>query len=145
MRHCIPTSLLLLLMAPCVIGVALAPPAAAQKDAELSVMQAAFTKFAQSKLVEMSESQAMARHRMHIVEENGQYLGTYHVFDPETLLCIVRRSRSKSIPFVGTMRYQVKVMQARADSMEAIDDASFSLVKIEPNTQIFSYRKGCWQ
>ncbi|MGK2907862.1 MAG: hypothetical protein ACSLFH_16185, partial [Desulfuromonadales bacterium] len=56
----------------------------------------------------------------------------------------VRRSQSKSIPFVGVISYTEQVFESSAGAPEQFDKNSFALVEVIPNRHIFSYRNGAW-
>ena len=115
-------------------------------DEDLATKHAHFTDFAKSKVSSLNRNHVLSKSRMEIVRQpDGTYLARYHAIDAGSLVCKVRRSKSKSIPFVGVLSYKEKVYEAVANSPEACRTAVFSAVNIIPNRHIFSFKKGGWQ
>ena len=115
-------------------------------DEGLVTKNADFTKFARVRAKVLNRNHRMARARMQITRQaDGSYLARYHAIDMDSIVTKVSRSKSKTIPFVGVMRFCELVMEAKADTVAACKTAKFTPVTVIPNRQIFSYRKGSWQ
>jgi len=112
----------------------------------LSTRHADFTDFAHKRVATINENHQYSKSRMIIIQQaDGTYLARYHFINAETLDCKVRRSKSKTIPFVGVLAYHETIMEAVAESPEACRDATFNPVSIIPNRHIYSYKQGAWQ
>ncbi|CCH48886.1 hypothetical protein [Pseudodesulfovibrio piezophilus] len=115
-------------------------------DQDLANKHANFSRFAKSKVSTLNRNHRMSRSRMQIIKQaDGTYRARYHKIDSNSLVCKVRRSKSKTIPFVGVLSFKEEVFEAIADSPDACKKAEFSPVSIIPNRHIFSYKKGLWQ
>ena len=115
-------------------------------DEGLVSKNADFSKFARVRAKSMARNHRMARPRMQITKQaDGSYLARYHAIDMDSIVTNVRRSSSKTVPFVGVMRFCELVMEATGDSPSACKKAKFTPVTVIPNRQIFSFRKGAWQ
>lgn len=115
-------------------------------DEDLASKHADFSNFAKSKVTALNRNHRLSKSRMQIIQQpDGTYRARFHSIDDSSLICKVRRSKSKSIPFVGVLSYKEKVFEAVAESPEACRSAEFIPVAIIPNRHIFSYRKGSWQ
>ena len=115
-------------------------------DEALETKHADFSKFARVRADALNRNHRMSRSRMEITKQaDGSYLARYHVIDMDSIVTKVSRSSSKTIPFVGVMRFCELVMEAVAASPEACRSAHFNAVTVIPNRQIFSYKKGTWQ
>lgn len=115
-------------------------------DEGLVSKNADFTKFARVRARSLERNHRMARSRMQIIKKaDGSYVARYHAIDMDSIVTKVSRSQSKTIPFVGVMRFCELVMEATAESPAACRAAKFTPVTVIPNRQIFSYRKGSWQ
>lgn len=117
----------------------------AHADEELSSMHDGFVLFAREKITSLDRSHAMSKTRMQVVKEGEYYRARYHAFDKASLKCKVRRSRSTSVPFVGTMTFNVMVKEAVAKTPAEFDGLEFVTVQIKPNRQIFGFKGGDWQ
>jgi len=105
-----------------------------------------FSRFARVRAKSMARNHRMARGRMQITRQpDGSFLARYHAIDMESIVTKVSRSSSKTVPFVGVMRFCELVMEAKAESPSACKKAKFTPVTVIPNRQIFSFRKGSWQ
>jgi hypothetical protein len=115
-------------------------------DEGLVSKNADFSKFARVRARSLDRNHRMARTRMQITKQaDGSYRARYHAIDMDSIVTKVRRSSSKSVPFVGVMRFCELVMEATAESPAACKKAEFKPVTVIPNRQIFSFRKGAWQ
>jgi len=115
-------------------------------DEDLASKHADFTKFAHSKLRTLNRNHRLSRSRMQITQlADGSFRARFHSIDDASLVCKVRRSKSKTIPFVGIVSYKEKVFEAVASSKEGCRKAQFIPVAVIPNRHIFSYKKGTWQ
>jgi len=121
-------------------------PAAVPGDKELASKHAEFTTFALKKITELNRNHRLSRSRMQVTKQaDGSWRALYHQIDDKTLTAKVRRSQSKSIPYVGVISYQEQVFEARSDSPDQFSDEQFVMVQIIPNRHIFSYKKGAWK
>ena len=115
-------------------------------DTGLATKKADFTQFARTRAKSLDRNHRLARSRMQITQQaDGSYLARFHVIDMDSIVTNVRRSSSKSVPFVGVMRFCELVMEASGDSPAACRAAEFTPVTVIPNRQIFSFKKGSWQ
>ncbi|WP_319583202.1 hypothetical protein [uncultured Pseudodesulfovibrio sp.] len=115
-------------------------------DEGLVTKNADFSKFARVRAKSLDRNHRMARTRMQIIkQDDGSFLARYHAIDMDSIVTKVSRSSSKTVPFVGVMRFCELVMEATAESPAACKKAKFSPVTVIPNRQIFSFRKGAWQ
>lgn len=115
-------------------------------DEDLASKHATFSHFARAKVRTLNRNHRLSKSRMQIVKQpDGSYLARYHAIDSASLVCNVRRSKSKSIPYVGVLRYKEKVMEAVGASPADCRSSQFIPVAIIPNRHIFSYKKGSWQ
>ncbi len=115
-------------------------------DEDLASKHADFSNFAKSKVTALNRNHRLSRSRMQIVKQpDGSYRARFHTIDNDSLVCKVRRSKSKSVPFVGVLSFKEKIFEAIAISPEACRKAEFIPVAVIPNRHIFSYKKGRWQ
>nr|WP_321259457.1 hypothetical protein [uncultured Pseudodesulfovibrio sp.] len=115
-------------------------------DHDLAKKHADFTRFAKVRVKAMDRNHRLAKSRMQITKlSDGSYKALYHAIDYATVVCKVRRSSSKSIPYVAVLSYRELVMETTALSPEECRRAEFKAVSIIPNRQIFSHKKGRWQ
>ena len=115
------------------------------KDKDLSRKFSDFENFAKTKVKQLNRNHKFSRSRMQITKQpDGTYRARYHQIDDSTLSVKVRRSQSKSIPFVGVLSYTEQVFESSAKTPKEFDKTSFAVVEIIPNRHIFSYRKGAW-
>ncbi|NDV20425.1 hypothetical protein GO013_13500 [Pseudodesulfovibrio sp. JC047] len=115
-------------------------------DHDLARKHADFTRFAKVRVKAMDENHRLSKSRMMITKlSDGRYKALYHAIDHETVICKVRRSSSKTIPYVAVLSYQEMVMAAIGSSPEECRSGEFIPVSIIPNRQIFSHKKGRWQ
>ncbi|MEZ7198490.1 hypothetical protein [Pseudodesulfovibrio karagichevae] len=105
-----------------------------------------FSRFARVRAQSMDRNHRMTRAHMQIIKQaDGSYLARYHAIDMDSIVTKVSRSSSKTVPFVGVMRFCELIMEATAESPAACKKAEFKPVTVIPNRQIFSFRKGSWQ
>jgi hypothetical protein len=117
----------------------------AGSDENLVAMNASFQRFAQAKIQKLNHNHQFSRSRMHVQKKaNGLYCARYHEIDGSSLKYKVRRSKSKSVPYVGILSYQERVYEALGSSPETCKKGNFSTVSVIPNKHIFSYKKGTW-
>ncbi|WP_148266970.1 hypothetical protein [Pseudodesulfovibrio mercurii] len=115
-------------------------------DEGLVAKNADFSKFARVRAKALDRNHRLARSRMQIIKQaDGSFLARYHAIDMDSIVTKVSRSKSKTIPFVGVMRFCELVMEATGESPAACRAAEFTPVTVIPNRQIFSYKKGTWQ
>jgi hypothetical protein len=155
-------SLVLLMMATTVFAAGQSPPviegaqktamlapkgsATASGDKELASKHAEFSTFAHKKIMEMNRNLRLSRSRMQVTKQaDGSWRALYHQIDDKTLTAKIRRSQSKSIPYVGVIAYQEQVFEARSNTPDQFSDEQFVMVQIIPNRHIFSYNKGAWK
>lgn len=115
------------------------------KDKDLASKNADFQSFAKIKVKQLNRNQRFSRAHMEITKQpDGSYRARYHQIDDSSLGVTVRRSQSKSIPFVGVLSYTEQVFESTAKSPEQLEQSSFAVVEVIPNRHIFSYQKGSW-
>lgn len=114
-------------------------------DEDLATKHATFTSFARTKVKSFNRNHRLSRSRMQIVKQpDGSYLARYHHIDDQSLICKVRRSKSKTVPYVGVLTYKERVFEAVAESPDACRSAEFIPVAVIPSRHIFSYKQGAW-
>jgi hypothetical protein len=123
----------------------IAAPVVAGSDDALVAVRASFQKFAKTKVQHLNRNHQNSRSRMQIKKQkNGLYCARFHKIDDSSLKFKVRRSKSKTIPYVGILSYQEKVFEALGTSPEACKRGEFAAVAVTPNKHIFSFKKGAW-
>ena len=116
------------------------------KTQALALKRLEFELFAKSKVQQLNRNHIFTRSRMEIIKQaNGTYLARYHQIDDSTMSVKVRRSQSKSIPYVGVISYREQIFESTARTPEQFGESSFAVVKVIPNRHIFSYQKGAWK
>ena len=115
-------------------------------DQELVKKSAQFEDFAVTKVQQLNRNHVLSKEHMQVTRlADGSYKGRYHQIDEQTMAVKVRRSSSKSIPYVGIISYQEQIFEAQAPSRDQLNDKEFDVVQIIPNKHLFSYKKGTWQ
>ncbi len=123
----------------------IASPVVAGGDDVLVAMRASFKKFAKTKVQHLNRNHQFSRSRMQIKKkQNGLYCARFHKIDDSSLKFRVRRSKSKTIPYVGILSYQEKVFEALGSSPAECKRGDFAAVAVTPNKHIFSFKKGAW-
>jgi hypothetical protein len=116
------------------------------KDKDLARRSADFESFAKVKVQQLNRNHRYTASRMEITKQtDGRYRARYHQIDESSLGLKVRRSQSKSIPFVGVLSYKEQVFESFASSPDQFKKSSFKVVEVIPNRHIFSYQKGVWK
>ncbi len=116
------------------------------KNQTLALKRLEFEVFAKSKVKQLNRNHVFSRSRMEITKQtDGTYLARYHQIDDSTMSVKVRRSQSKSIPYVGVISYREQVFESTASTPEQFGESAFAVVQIIPNRHIFSYQKGAWK
>ncbi len=114
-------------------------------DKELASMSVDFENFSKWKVRQLNSNHRISRDRMEIVKQaDGTYRARYHEIDDSTLSVKVRRSQSRSTPFVGILSYREQVYESSASTPDQFEKGTFALVEVIPNRHIFSYQKGKW-
>ncbi len=114
-------------------------------DQQLTLKYNDFMQFARNKVKDLNRNHKFSRSRMQISKQpDGTYRALYHQIENSELVGTVRRSSSKSVPFVGILSYQEQVFESYGKTPEACKQGDFSLISIIPNKHIFSYKKGLW-
>ena len=109
-------------------------------DKELAKKHDDFEGFAKWKVRQFNSNHRFSRSRMQVTKQaDGSYRARYHEIDNNSLSFKVRRSQSKSTPFVGVLSYREQVYESFARTPELFQDAPFDVVEIIPNRHIFSY------
>jgi len=140
------TALLLFLAFASLTWAGAAESAAQPRDQELIDKSAQFEAFATNKVQQLNRNHVLSKKRMQVTRQSdGTYKGLYHQIDEQHMTVKVRRSSSKSIPYVGIISYQEQVFEAQAPSLAQLNNRDFDLVQIIPNKHLFSYKKGRWQ
>ncbi len=117
----------------------------ADKDKDLANKYSDFENFAKLKVQQFNRNLRFSRSRMKITRKSdGTYSARYHQIEDSTLTFKVRRSQSRSIPYVGVLSYRELVFESSAATPEQFDQSLFAVVEVIPNRHIFSYRKGKW-
>ena len=114
-------------------------------DDALAAMHNSFQKFAKTKVQKLNSNHQYSRSRMQVKKDsNGLYCARYHEIDDSSLKYKVRRSKSKSVPYVGILSYQEQIFEAYGASPAECKKGKFTPVAVIPNKHIFSYKKGAW-
>jgi hypothetical protein len=115
-------------------------------DPDLQEKQLQFKRFAVEKIQKLNSNHNLSRARMQVTKQaDGTFRGLYHQINEDSFDIKVRRSSSKSVPFVGVLSYQEQVFEAVAASPAQLKNSEFTVVQVIPNKHIFSYCKNCWQ
>ncbi len=114
-------------------------------DKDLASKYSDFENFAKLKVQQFNRNLRFSRSRMKITRKpDGTYSARYHQIEDSSLTFKVRRSQSRSIPYVGVLSYREHVFESSAATPEQFDQSRFAVVEVIPNRHIFSYRKGVW-
>lgn len=114
-------------------------------DQELAGKHADFADFVTGKVRQLNSNHRLSRSRMEVLrQKDGSYRARYHEIDDSTLSVQVRRSQSRSIPYVGVLAYREQVFECSASTLEQLGKGLFKVVEVIPNRHIFSYQKGNW-
>lgn len=115
-------------------------------DSDLASKHADFTLFAKAKLKSFDRNHQQSKSRMQVVRQpDGSYLGRYRAADHESMICQVKRSKSKSSPYIGVLRYYEMTYEAVATTPHGVRNADFQPVKKKRSRHIFSFVNGRWQ
>lgn len=115
-------------------------------DEELARRHKEFTSFARVKIGTLNRNHRLSRSRMTVEKmADGTWKARYHQIEQATMTCQVRRSASKTVPYVGVLSYKEHVYEATGASPTECRQGAFQAVRIIPNKHIFSYRKGGWK
>lgn len=116
------------------------------KTQALALKKLDFEVFAKEKIRQLNRNHKFSRSRMKISKKaDGSYLGRYHQIEDSTMAVKVRRSQSRTIPYVGVLSYKEQVFESSAKSIDQLKEGSFAVVEVIPNRHIFSYQKGAWK
>lgn len=114
-------------------------------DEELAQRHDEFSRFVKGKVQTLNRNHRLSKSRMSITRlEDGSYRARYHRIDDGSLICKVRRSKSKSVPFVGVLKYKEQVFESVGASPDECRKADFIPVTVIPNRHIFSFKQGHW-
>lgn len=114
-------------------------------DKDLASRSLDFESFAKQKVVQLNSNHRLSRSRMEVVKQaDGTYRARYHEIDTASLGFKVRRSQSRTVPFVGVLSYSEQVFESTAASPGLFDKSRFDVVQVIPNRHIFSFQKGHW-
>jgi hypothetical protein len=112
-------------------------------DEDLVKQHKAFRSFARVKISALNRNHRFSRSRMVVTKmADGTYKARYHVIAPESMVCQVRRSKSKTVPYVGVLSYKEKIFEASGTTAKEARKAQFHTVKVIPNRHIFCYKNG---
>lgn len=115
-------------------------------DKELERKHAHFSEFAEVQVRKLNNNHRFSRSRMQITKlSDGSYKARFHSIDTETIVCQVRRSSSKIVPYVAVLKYQERIMESIGTSPKECRMGEFQPVTVIPTRQIYSYKKGTWQ
>lgn len=115
-------------------------------DEDLASKHAHFTRFAKGKLKAFDRNHTMSKQRMQITRmPNGMFQARYKAVDHSSMICTVKRSKSKVSPYVGVVRFYEFTYEAVGLSRKAVRSADFRPVKKKRNRHIFSFVSGRWQ
>lgn len=115
-------------------------------DEELASKHAHFTRFAKGKLQAFDRNHAMSKKRMQVTRmPDGTYVARYKAVDHSSMICTVKRSKSKVSPYVGVVRFYEFTYEAIGASHKDARSAEFRPVKKKRNRHIFSFVSGRWQ
>lgn len=115
-------------------------------DEDLASKHAHFTRFARSRLKAFDRNHVMGKSRMRITQlPDGSYQGRYKAVDHTSLICKVRRSKSKISPYVAVLRFYEITFEALGTTPKDVRQAEFTPIKKKRNRHIFSFMNGKWQ
>lgn len=115
-------------------------------DEQLVAKYDHFSRFAKIRLRTLNNNHRFSFSRM-VVEKmpDGSYKAKYHEIDVNSLVSQVRRSSSKSVPYVAVAHFKEHVYESYGATPEDCRSGEFTVVRIIPNQQIFGFRKGGWK
>ncbi|WP_147820070.1 hypothetical protein [Salidesulfovibrio onnuriiensis] len=115
-------------------------------DEELAARHKEFRSFARLKIGALNRNHRFSRSRMLIEQQaDGSWKARYHQIEQATMTCQVRRSKSKSVPYVGVLSYKESIYESTGASPAECKKGTFEAVRVIPNKHIFCYKKGGWK
>ncbi len=112
-------------------------------DEDLARQHKAFKSFARVKISSLNRNHRFSRSRMVVTKmPDGTYKARYHAISPDSMVCKVRRSKSKTVPYVGVLSYKEQIFEASGATASEARHAAFHAVKVIPNRHIFCYKNG---
>lgn len=112
-------------------------------DEELAARHKEFRSFARGKIGSLNRNHRFSRSRMRIEQQaDGTWKARYHHIEQATMTCQVRRSKSKTVPYVGVLSYRENIYEATGATPAECRTAEFRTVRAIPNKHIFSYKNG---
>lgn len=115
-------------------------------DEDLASKHADFTKFARTKVSTLNRNHRLSESRMQITRlSDGTYKARFHRIDTSSLVSKVRRSKSRTVPYVAVLSYKEQIYECVGASPEECRNGNFIPVMVIPNRHIFSYKKGGWR
>lgn len=115
-------------------------------DEDLAARHKEFRSFARLKIGSLNRNHRFSRSRMVIQQQpDGTWKARFHKIEQATMNCQVRRSKSKTVPYVGVLSYNEHIYEATGATPAECKSGSFHAVRVIPNKHIFSYKKGGWK
>ena len=108
---------------------------------------------AMSKFVSFSEKWVQVLNKKHnfsrlkkvVLPAEQGFQGKYHEIDKETIVCKVKPTKSKKVPFIGILRYTESIYISEADSKNAAKNGPYTCNKEIAVTEVFNFSNGKWQ
>ncbi len=114
-------------------------------DEDLAVRYKEFRSFARLKIGSLNRNHRFSRSRMLIEQQaDGTWKARYHQIEQASMTCQVRRSKSKSVPYVGVLSYKEQIYESIGATAAECRKGTFRAVRAIPNKHIFCYKKGGW-
>ena len=117
----------------------------APEDPALTQVYKAFRNFAGTWINKLNRNHFKGFARMEVVPVSTGYKAMYHRFDPNTVICQVKRTKSSSVPYVGILKYKERIYESTGNSPQDCKNGDFATVKTIAVTEIFNYKNGAWQ
>lgn len=112
-------------------------------DKELAKQHKAFTSFARVKIASLNRNHRNNRARMTVSKlPDGRWKATFHEIKASSMTCQVRRSKSKTVPYVGVLSYKEEIRESVGTTAAKCRSGNFQTVKVIPNRYIFCYKNG---
>ena len=120
------------------------PTVLTELQKEQARIHAEFARFAQTWVAMLNRNHRFSRSRMKVEHLDGGYVAHYNLMDGDTIICQIRPTSSKSVPYLGILKYKERRYERTADSATECMDGDFRQISIVAHTEIFNYQNGRW-
>ncbi|XPV76747.1 MAG: hypothetical protein ACNI27_02175 [Desulfovibrio sp.] len=120
-------------------------PAYAGGDVAKDEVMSKFVSFSEEWVQKLNRNHTFSKIKKTVMPLPEGFQGKYHEIDKSTIVCTVKPTKSKKIPFLGILRYTESVYVSAADSRATAKKGPYSCDKQVRVTEIFNYSNGRWQ